>query len=554
MHQSLIWDRTRQVQRLRSSLREFFPAALEAYEDLASPDVLELLTKAPEPSSAARLTRAQITAALKRAHRRDRDTKTTAIMAALRTEHLTQPPVIAAAYGATVRALAALITTSNEQITALEGPVEACFGQHPDAEIYLSQPGLGPILGARVLAEFGDDPTRYDGARARKNYAGTSPITRASGKKKVVLARYVRNKRLADAVHRQAFSALSGSPGARAYYDAAGSRYRLQRRPAPARQPPGRHPARLPQNPHPLRRGHCVEPAHPTSSSMTSKNDPAGPIAASLGRQQPVDSPRRCHYADDPARRPRCTLSATLRYGAVALCPSCNAGRSTLGKGQAPVPLPAGPAFDVLGWVATAHQQAGAAEATLAAAVTRARQGGATWVSDASGDPILVVMAEPGASLAIELRRLLPELRRVVGDHRRVLVGFDRGGWSPQLFAPMDAAGFAVLTWRKGSAEDVDPDLFGDLTYVDDTGRTHAWLVADTTVDLPTNDAGEVFTMRQVSLTVPGTKTSRENDGQDATRQIHILTTRTDLPVEQVIYRMGSRWRQENYFRYARMP
>jgi len=220
MHQTLIWDRTRQVLRLRSSLREFFPAALEAYEDLAFPDVLELLTKAPEPNSAARLTRAQITAALTRAHRRDREAKTTAIMAALAAEHLTQPPLIAAAYGATVRALAALIRTSNEQITALQGQVEACFGQHPDAEIYLSQPGLGLVLGARVLAEFGDDPTRYDGARARKNYAGTSPITRASGKKKVVLARYVRNNRLADALHQQAFSALSGSPGARTYYDA----------------------------------------------------------------------------------------------------------------------------------------------------------------------------------------------------------------------------------------------------------------------------------------------------------------------------------------------
>jgi len=134
-------------------------------------------------------------------------------------EHLRQPPLIAAAYGATVRALAALITTSNEQITALEGQAEACFGQHPDAEIYLSQPGLGAVLGARVLAEFGDDHTRYAGARARKNYAGTSPITRASGKKKVVLARYVRNNRLADALHHQAFCALSGSPGARAYYD-----------------------------------------------------------------------------------------------------------------------------------------------------------------------------------------------------------------------------------------------------------------------------------------------------------------------------------------------
>jgi hypothetical protein len=176
-----------------------------------------------------------------------------------------------------------------------------------------------------------------------------------------------------------------------------------------------------------------------------------------------------------------------------------------------------------------------------------------TWVSDASGDPVLVVMAAPGASLAMELRRLLPELRRAVGDTRRVLVGFDRGGWSPKLFAHMDAAGFDVLTWRKGSAEDVDEGEFIDLTYVDETGRAHAWRVADTTADLPTNDAGEVFTMRQVSLTVPGTKTSRDTDGQDATRQIHILTTRADLPVEQVIYRMGSRWRQENYFRFARM-
>jgi hypothetical protein len=219
MHQTLIWDRTRTVLRLRSSLREFFPAALVAYDDLAASDVLELLAKAPDPASAARLTRAQVTAALTRARRHERAAKTAAIMAALRTEHLTQPPLTTAAYSVAVRALAALIGTLNEQVTALEGQVEACFGQHPDAEIYLSQPGLGPILGARVLAEFGDDPDRYDGARARKNYAGTSPITRASGKKKVVLARYVRNNRLADALHRQAFCALTASPGARAYYD-----------------------------------------------------------------------------------------------------------------------------------------------------------------------------------------------------------------------------------------------------------------------------------------------------------------------------------------------
>jgi len=175
-----------------------------------------------------------------------------------------------------------------------------------------------------------------------------------------------------------------------------------------------------------------------------------------------------------------------------------------------------------------------------------------TWISDAAGDPVLVVMADPGASLAMELRRLLPDLRAAVGDDRRVLVGFDRGGWSPALFAHMHAQGFDVLTWRKGLAENVDQTLFGDLTYTDDTGRCHQWRVADTTVDLPVDDEQE-FTMRQVSLIVANNKTGRETRGQDSTRQIHILTTRADLPVEQVIYRMGSRWRQENYFRYARM-
>jgi hypothetical protein len=165
---------------------------------------------------------------------------------------------------------------------------------------------------------------------------------------------------------------------------------------------------------------------------------------------------------------------------------------------------------------------------------------------------VLVVIAQPGASLAMELRRLLPDLRAAVGDQRRVLVGFDRGGWSPALFAHMDAEGFDVLTWRKGLAENVDPDLFTDLTWLDETGRTHQWRVADTTVDLPVGD-DQVFTMRQVTLLVTNNKTGRQEHPAASTRQIHILTTRADLPVEQVIYRMGSRWRQENYFRYARM-
>jgi transposase len=113
-----------------------------------------------------------------------------------------------------------VITTLNEQVKVLEEQVRAHFGRHPDAEIYQSQPGLGPVLGARVLGEFGDDPGRYASGKARKNYAATSPITRAPGKKKVVTARFIRNDRLTDALMAQAFAALTASPGARALYDA----------------------------------------------------------------------------------------------------------------------------------------------------------------------------------------------------------------------------------------------------------------------------------------------------------------------------------------------
>src|SRR5271156_2386758 len=219
-HKTLIWERTRQVQRLRHQLREYFLAALEAFDDLAAPDALELLGKAPDPAKAAKLTRAQISAALKRARRRDIPGKVTAILAALRSAQLGQPPAVTAAYAATARSLIAVITVLNEQVKALESQVEADFGRHPDAEIYRSQPGLGPILGARVPGESGDDPDRYVSGKARKNYGGTSPITRASGKRKIVAARFIRNDRLTDALMAQALSALGASPGARALYDA----------------------------------------------------------------------------------------------------------------------------------------------------------------------------------------------------------------------------------------------------------------------------------------------------------------------------------------------
>ncbi len=217
-HQSLIWDRSRHVARLRSTLREYFPAALLAFEDLDAPDALELLGRAPDPDQAARLSKTVIGAALKRARRRRVEDRAQRLRNILRAPELRQPPVLQNAYAAVVASEVAIITALNTQIDQLGAVVGEHFGRHRDAEIYISLPGLGVILAARVLGEFGDDPDRYVDAKSRKNYAGTSPVTRASGTKKVVLARYARNRRLGDALQQWAFCSLRGSPGARAYY------------------------------------------------------------------------------------------------------------------------------------------------------------------------------------------------------------------------------------------------------------------------------------------------------------------------------------------------
>ena len=220
-HQSLIWTRQRQTNALRSTLREFYPAALLAFEDLASRDALAVLAKAPTPEQGAALRVTQIEAVL-RAAGRQRNLRSTAeqISAALRSEQLSAAPLVAVAFGASVAAHVAVTLELVRQTATLEERLTASFEQHPSAEILRSLPGLGVVLGARVLAEFGDDPHRYADAKARKNYAGTAPITRASGKSRIVLARYARNRRLADALYQWAFSALQRSPGARALYDA----------------------------------------------------------------------------------------------------------------------------------------------------------------------------------------------------------------------------------------------------------------------------------------------------------------------------------------------
>ncbi len=219
-HQTLIWERTRTTNRLRCSLREYFPAALETFDTLADRDTLAVLATAPTPTDAAKLTPGKLRTVLRQAGRqRNIETRADTIAAGLRVEALRAPTAVEAAHGATTRSSVAIITELNVQIEQLAVELGSHFEQHPDSAIYLSLPGVGVVLGARMLGEFGDDPNRYVDAKSRKNSAGTSPITRASGKRSVALARFVRNQRLADALDQAAFCSTNSSPGARAFYD-----------------------------------------------------------------------------------------------------------------------------------------------------------------------------------------------------------------------------------------------------------------------------------------------------------------------------------------------
>jgi len=171
-----------------------------------------------------------------------------------------------------------------------------------------------------------------------------------------------------------------------------------------------------------------------------------------------------------------------------------------------------------------------------------------TWVTDGAGDPLLVVMAEPSTSLAAQIKELLPKLREIAGPGARPVLCFDRGGWSPDLFAEIIDAGFDLLTYRKASAGEDIPDLPADaftaISHAGDDGREHRYELAGGTADITVTQGahkGRVLTLRQVTRLDKG-------------RQVRILTTRQagDLPPAAVVFGMGSRWREENYFRYGR--
>jgi transposase len=219
-HQTLVWTRTRHTNMLRSALREYYPAILEAFDDLGERDCLAVLGKAPTPGEGAGLSLNQLQSVLRHAGRqRNIERRASEIQTVLRAVQLCQPDAVGDAFAATTTAMVGIITEVNRQLDALEAALSTRFSAHPDAAIYRSLPGFGVVLSARVLGEFGDDPDRYADSKARRNYAGTSPRTIASGKKKAVLARFVKNNRLYDALDQAAFCSLTRSRGCRLFYD-----------------------------------------------------------------------------------------------------------------------------------------------------------------------------------------------------------------------------------------------------------------------------------------------------------------------------------------------
>jgi transposase len=218
-HQDAVRTRLRDTGRLRSLLREFFPAALAAFPNLSTRSALTILTAAPTPATAQALGPEQIRDLLRSAGRIGvRASEVARLHQAFTAEQLHQPQPVEEAMGVAVQAIVTTLIGTQAAIGDLEAALAARFDNHPDAEILRSLPGLGVVLGGRVLGEFGDDPTRFTDAASRRRYAGTAPITRASGRSRVVLLRRARNQRLADACRWWAFNAIQHSDGAMAYY------------------------------------------------------------------------------------------------------------------------------------------------------------------------------------------------------------------------------------------------------------------------------------------------------------------------------------------------
>jgi transposase len=222
--QDAVWDRTAAHNKLRSHLREYYPGFLAAFAGVRGgimcPGARAVLAAAPTPAAGAALTLAQLRALLRKAGRsRGIDAEAQRLRDALRKQQMRQLPLVEEAMGRQALALLRQLDAACTSAQELEQAAVESFSQHPDAGIITSFPGIGALTGARVLAEIGDDRSRFQDARGLKAYAGAAPITRASGKSRSVTRRLVKNNRLAAAGYTWAFSALTASPGARAHYD-----------------------------------------------------------------------------------------------------------------------------------------------------------------------------------------------------------------------------------------------------------------------------------------------------------------------------------------------
>ena len=200
-------------------LLEFYPQALQAFPNLKHKAALSILAAASTPELGTKMTARRVVALLHRCGRRNDESLVEQILADLRTPAIRQPTAVEAALGLAVAGLIGIITAMHASIAQLEDAMAAEFDRHPKSGVLRSAPGLGPVLGARILAEVGDDPNRFATADGLRAFAGTAPVTRASGRSRHVAARRVRNKRLADACHWWAFATLTKSPGAREFYD-----------------------------------------------------------------------------------------------------------------------------------------------------------------------------------------------------------------------------------------------------------------------------------------------------------------------------------------------
>jgi transposase len=222
--QDAVWERVHAQNKLRSHLREYFPGFLAAFGSarggITRPEARVILAAAPAPADAARLTRARLASLLRKAGRqRGIEAEAARLHAAFGQEQMRQVPLVEQAMGRQALALLRQLDAACASADDLEQAAVESFNQHPDAGIITSFPGIGALTGARVLAEIGDDRSRFKDARGLKAYAGAAPITRASGKSRSVTQRKVKNNRLAAAGYTWAFAALTASPGARAHYD-----------------------------------------------------------------------------------------------------------------------------------------------------------------------------------------------------------------------------------------------------------------------------------------------------------------------------------------------